>query len=230
MLDIIIPTYKNQEGLVRTLQSIDRENPEIQVTIIIDCDGLSYKLEPHTAYVRMDYNSGPGCARQRGIDFTKEPYIMFIDTGDYILDKSLFSMILRTIQENPDVDIFSWKHIWEETGNVCKENHNRMHGRVYKRAFLDKYHINFCCNLIASYANEDIGFNRACRMIVKNGNGKILILEQPILMWTSNPNSLTKQNNGEFSFKKQNLGLAINESHAIFIAQCAGVSYEILAD
>lgn len=81
-----------------------------------------------------------------------------------------------------------------------------MHGRIYKRDFLIKNNITFCKE--SSYVNEDIGFNRICRLFTE-----FKFIPKPIYMWTYNENSLTKKNNEEFLYKKQNIGLALNGIH-----------------
>ena len=49
---------------------------------------------------------------------------------------------------------------------VTKETDNRLHGKVYKRRFIETHNITFCAE--SSYLNEDIGFNRACRYLTNN--------------------------------------------------------------
>ena len=171
MIDLIIPTYKNKEGLRRTLASIT-PCPEITVTVIDDCSNMYYNdiLEefPFFTIYYNQKNIGPGLTRQVGIDLTKNPYVMFLDTGDYYLNDKVLPMMIATIQEHPDTVIFSWQY--ELHGKVSADTNNRMHGRVYKREFLDTYNIRFCPE--SSYINEDIGFNRLCRIIVQDKNKK----------------------------------------------------------
>jgi hypothetical protein len=49
-----------------------------------------------------------------------------------------------------------------------------MHGKVYKREFINKYGITFTPE--SSYMNEDIGFNRACRLC-----GKMTFINLPVI-------------------------------------------------
>ena len=71
-----------------TLKSIDYNLAT--VTVVDDC---SIKLEgfeklkndfPNVHFIWLKENSGPGAARQKGIELTYNPYIMFIDAGDCI--------------------------------------------------------------------------------------------------------------------------------------------------
>lgn len=231
MLDIIIPTYNNKKGLITTLNSIPRRS-DITVTII---DDASYNIDywditkRNCNFIQLKQNKGPGFARQLGIQMTVQPYITFIDTGDYLLDGSI-DMVLDELNKGEEVYVYSWKYIQEGTNLVAKETQNRLHGRVYSRDFLKKYNVMFCEE--SSYANEDIGFNRYCRLIIKQYNlqDKLRLFDDPILMWTVDPNSLTKKDNKQFVYTKQNIGLAINEKYVFKKARLFGVSDEILTD
>jgi len=83
---------------------------------------------------------------------------MFIDTGDQFLGTTSFDSIMRAINKYPDANVISFPFIYQ--GKTTGEEDNRLHGKIYKRAFLDKYHITFPAN----YLNEDISFNRLCRI------------------------------------------------------------------
>lgn len=155
----------------------------------------------------MPKNSGPGNVRQYGIDHTSEPFIMFIDTGDYLLPQNF----LNTVEQYPAIDIFSFQTISERTKKICPNTHNRVHGRIYKREFLTKYNIKFCHE--SSFVNEDVGFNRICRLLLRQKKCSLARVNLPIYMWTMDPNSLTRRNNSEFTYKKQNIGLALNGIH-----------------
>lgn len=225
MLDIIIPTYKNKDGLRRTLQSINTALlNEIKVHVIDDCSNLDYNnIINEFPFIHLNIcpkNSGPGMARNTMMLQTSEPYILFIDTGDTFLSDDVQVEMLQTIKQNPDIYFFSWQHIEEEKQEVCKDTHNRLHGRVYSREFLQKYNIQFAPK--GSYANEDIGFNRTCRIFLedKYKDNHYLLIHTPIILWEYNADSITKRNNREFNYASQNLGLAWNEIH-LFETCCA---------
>lgn len=229
MLDIIIPTYKNKEGLRKTLSSINRALlPEINVTIIDDYSETYYNdILEEFSFTTVFYcakNAGPGCARNYGMRVTNNPYIMFLDTGDYFVSNEIQNTILQTIKDNPTVVFFSWKYLTE--GKPNNDTSNRLHGRVYRRDFLRKYHITFCEE--SSYTNEDIGFNRLCRLILKDREKKSLFLEEPAVVYSKDENSLTNKNNKAFFFKQQNMGLALNIIHEIKIAKKDYVSPNII--
>ena len=232
MLDIIIPTYNNLKGLYQTINSIPQQSG-ITITVIndnsTDClyDNFLWDY-PDIHFFTLDKNEGPGNARQYGISNTKEPFIMFIDTGDELVTKTI-PMVLNVIKNNPDIWIYSWPHYYgKELEKISAETHNRLHGRVYNRAFLNKFNIHFCPN--ASRANEDIGFNRFCRLCLKNSNQKnhLWIGTTPIYNWITDENSITAHNNHEWRYKDSLGGLAINEISIIDQAIAQGFDEEII--
>ena len=233
MLDIIIPTYKNKEGLRRTLKSINRKLlPEIVVTIIDDFSELDYRdIFEEFPFVQIFYNTaniGPGLTRQIGINATTESYITFIDTDDYFISESVQENMLNTIRDNPEIELFTWQYQYESNKKISGELNNRMHGRVYKREFISKYELTFCPE--SSYANEDIGFNRLCRLIIKDKNIKTLTFKEPVIVYTVNKNSLTHKDNDAFFYSRQNIGLSLNAIHYLKIAKKNKVDSSIMLE
>lgn len=237
MLDIIIPTYKNLEGLICTLNSIDWSLPELEVTVVDDCSHLQYdKIQEQFPLVKnwlyLPANVGPGMARQRGIEFTTNPYIMFIDTGDYFLSKESQQEIVSMIKKEPNYYLYFWHFTDGKTYSTSTNNH--LHGKVYNRNFIQTYGISFSKQ--GSYANEDIGFNRQCRLILQHlellHNHKFAKeIKKNVIMWSrADLNSLTLKDNGAFSYSKQNYGLAYNMMHAYEVLKNTSVPKNIIAE
>ena len=204
MLDIIIPTYKNKEALVRSLESIPNYQ-ELNITVVDDCSGLDYtdlQEKYNFRLIELQQNVGPGVAREIGIVSTHEPYILFLDTGDYFIEGAL-SEVLGIINIHPNICIFSWRY---EIGDANYDiNNNNLHGRVYKREFLDKFNIYF--SEAGSYANEDVGFNHACHLIMFQyypNNDSVLTLNKSIIVYDTNDmTSITRRDNRAFIYKDQ---------------------------
>lgn len=221
MLDIIIPVYNNPEGLQNTLKSINQEiYNDITITIVDDCSSVGYDWP----VLRMEKNSGPGAARQYGIDNTFEPFIMFIDAGDVFVDNNVQLELIDTLKSTNGY-LYSWHHnTIKKDGTIILEKHtnNRLHGKVYSREFLKKYGIQFCQDPIGSYANEDIAFNILCRAAIVSFSSyeeKYLCYEKPIINWTYDENSITHNNDGEFKFIKHVPGLVANTKFALKIME-----------
>ena len=218
-LDIIIPTYNDKKGLIRTLNSIP-EHDDVNITVIDDASSIPYlqevkKLFPYVTYYQRTRNEGPGMARQLGIDMTFNPYIMFIDSDDYLLPGAI-DLILNMFKTNTMPDVYNWRWLNEETNQFSGKWNPLMHGNVYRREFLQLYNIEFCKE--GSYLNEDVGFNHICDTIIKHietydHTPHKLFCETPIYMYTYNKNSITHANKKEFKYTKQTRGLMINGLH-----------------
>ena len=221
-LDIIIPTYNNKEGLITTLKSI-QPREEVTINVIDDASLISYKKEilslfPYVNWIGLSENSGPGNAREIGILNTTNPYIMFIDTGDYLFSKKALDKVLNDIKNNtlPDIYLYQWYN--EENKQFSTNWNPLMHGYIYKREFLELYNIEFCKE--SSYSNEDVGFNHTCDMIlnhiaVYDFTEHKVFYEYPIYVYTYDANSITHANGKEYYYTKQIAGLASNAKHVI---------------
>lgn len=241
-LDIIIPTYKNIIGLQSTLDSIVNNDIfnyinttfPIQITVIDDCSNLDYseicEKYPITLYL-LDKNSGPGVARQYGIEHTSMPYLMFIDTEDYLISPFSLLEIVYELQTNTMPYVYLWRWLNEENNHFSSLNNGLLHGYVYKREFLELYQINF--SAVSPYSNEDIGFNHSCDLILRN----IALYDEteykifkptPIYFYTYNINSITHKNKNEFFYTKQIMGLITNIEHTLEIGELNKVNVKIL--
>ena len=226
MLDIIIPSYNDERGLYQTLFSLcGITNNDWQIYIIDDKSTVPINYDKIKETFKDFYNItvwespinvGPGGSREFGLQLTKNKYIMFIDCGDLvILPQNIIAYLDMLEEEN--LDLIFCAHLEEnedkKTFSMAYPVHNRMHGKIYRRSFLQQYNIHF--NVECSRANEDIGFNYQCRMIaryLKDAHNKIILreIEEPLVAWLHNENSIVRQNHYAFSFQAQNIGLAKN--------------------
>lgn len=213
MIDLIIPVYNNYQGLLHTLMSINLK--VFEITVVDDCSNQPIKTTFPINYIRLKQNSGPGQARQVGINNTSNEYIAFIDAGDIFLSQEIQEQMNEKMKSHPEPNILMWSYFHGK--ERTNEYDNRMHGKIYKRSFLDRYGITFCSE--SSYVNEDIGFNRACRICTEADNIGINYIDIPVIQQILDANSLTKRNNQEFLYKKQNRGLALNSIHTINIGK-----------
>ncbi len=218
-LDIIIPHYNNLKGLRKTLDSIYEHNiPDVEITVIDDCSTVKldyiYEKYPKVKFYKMIQNSGPGVARQYGIDHTTKEYIMFIDAGDYSSVEAI-----KTVREDIKNNIpclYSYEWFNEEHQKKAYAGGTLLHGHVFKRSFLELYDIHF--NAEASYSNEDRGFLYPCKLILKS---LIQQLKMPlykcrevcILNYEYNPNSLVHSNN--YMFNRHIIGFCDNMTYML---------------
>ena len=235
-LDIIIPAYKDIKGLRKTLHSIYYEKDwNIHISVIDDCspnslEAIQYEF-PDINFFRLSTNSGPGIARQYGIEHTNQPYILFLDCGDYLVSDFSIQEIITVIKNNTMPNLYLWRWLNEENNKFSSEDNALLHGWVYKREFLELYNISF--SNLAPYSNEDIGFNRTCGMIqrhiaIYDKTQQQLFCKTPIYFYTYDKNSLTHINNKEFLYTKQIHGLTKNMQYAINIAEKNNINKEVI--
>ena len=206
MIDLIIPYYNNPEGLKRTLASIDQNI--FYVTIIDDNSDQTLWCPNASQVFRYNKNRGPGYARQLGIDKTNNPYVMFLDTGDTFISINVQQEIIDTITNDSTTDI--WNFPYFHYGELTKEDDNRLHGKIYKRSFLQKYNITFPF----LYLDEDIGFNRSCRLCTD-----MKYISTPIINQIKELNSLTQKNNNIAMYRDQTRALSLATLHTIDICK-----------
>ena len=232
-LDIIIATYKNKKGLKRTLDSIEKRD-DVNIIVVDDCSNLNYDdiLEeyPYISFYQLETNSGPGMARQYGIEHSNGTYFTFLDTDDYFYDGGL-ETILEQINKNTYIKMYDFSYVYDDNNHLNDIWDDKTIGSVYKHSFVEMYNIHFCKE--GSYANEDYGFSRACRIILKqlhlDGFAKAnKLIKIPVFYEHIDKNSVTKKNNSEFFYTKLSKGIIINGVHALNIAKQAKITPNVI--
>lgn len=227
-LDIIIPYYNNIEGLRDTLNSINYGLATI--TVIDDCstkrDGYEelQKEFPNVTFLQLEHNSGPGAARQYGLEHTNNSYVTFIDTGDCIGSRAVLQKAIKNLYNYSQAYIFSYTS-WNGDGcTYFKKDTALLWGKIFSREFIELYHIRFNTTKECSYSNEDRGFMAPCKLILEH-----IAIHDKIerLCFNSNvlykrildKNSITQANNGSFYYFKHIPGLAHNAEHIVKICK-----------
>ena len=206
MIDIIIPAYNSHKTIEQTLSSIVyQDNSDlVNVYIIDDASDTSYNdiVKFYENFIKikelkLPINSGPGVARQYGIDNSSSEYITFIDSDDVFSDCYAIITLFNAIKENNSDLVIS--NILEETNNgfvTKKRDTVWLHGKMYKRDFLEKNNIRFN----SSRANEDNGFNQ----LILLHNPKVKFIDTKTYIWKNNQQSITRINN--YKYKYDGLG------------------------
>lgn len=225
-IDVIIPAYKAQGTIMRTLSSIAMQSivDKITVTIVNDADGIGYESFVRQFGQSMDIreitiseNGGPGVARQIGIDATTSPYFTCIDADDTFANAFALETLLRGAETNPGyhtvVGTFVEQH--ENLQFIMHQNDLIwMFGKLYTRAFCEKYKVRFN----DTRANEDNGFNTIIRL-VSSDTEKILFLPDVVYFWHHKEDSITRINNAQYSYDQSFVGYTDNMIYAIQTAK-----------
>ena len=169
-LDIIIPHYNNINGLRNTLSSIDFS--AAKVTVVDDCstktDGFEQLKKDFSMvnFLSLEHNSGPGAARQYGIEHTSSPYFMFIDAGDCIASKSTFKRAVKGIASHSQAYVLCYNWWNEESRSYFRKDTTLLPAKFFNREFTELYHLRFNSSPECSYSNEDRGFMAPCKLVL----------------------------------------------------------------
>jgi len=221
-VDVIIPAYKAQNTIERTLASIVMQSiiDKITITIVNDADEIGYEkfVKQFSEFVdikeiKLDVNGGSGVARQFGIDDTSSPYFTCIDADDTFASAFSLEILLSAVEKNPEYHTIVGAFA-EEHPNLYFINHTNdlvwMFGKLYTRAFINKYGIRFN----ETRANEDNGFNTIIRL-VSSETEKIMFLPDIVYFWHYKEDSITRINNQQYSYDKSFVGYTDNMIYAI---------------
>ena len=205
LLDIIIPQFKEDENEIKPLlDSINNQKnvdfSQISVTIINDYsdvllneDFLNSFNNLNIRYLRNDLNTGPGLVRQKGIDNTNGSYIMFCDSDDKLYDSNALNVITQFIFQKEPNYLVTNIMIEGNGGFLIKKGKDTfpwMHGKVFKREFLEKNEIRFHPKVRHL---EDSHFTTSVLGTIDPK--EICYLDYVTYVWKNNDSSLTRKKN-----------------------------------
>lgn len=228
-IDIIIPAYKAQGTILRTLSSIACQSilSDLDVTIVNDCcpngDYAAYvkMFKPYMSIreIRMPKNGGPGQARQYGIDNTQNQYFTCIDADDTFAGALALEELRAGIQLSPTIQccVGTFAELHENLQIVPHQNDMVwMFGKLYKREFIDRYKIHFN----DTRANEDTGFNTIVRLLCSNNQNEVVHwINEVVYYWHEKVDSITRINDCQYAFDQSFCGWTDNMIYAIETAK-----------
>ena len=197
MIDIIIPAYNCSKTLPKLLASIGAQTQPNKciVTIVDDCSTEDLKpiikdfkkyFNIKLQYIRLEENlKWPGLVRQVGLEKTNAPYVMFLDSDDFLSPRAV--ELANREMRCTDADVIIG-HFYGQKSNkqwclLDEDQTTWLHGNIYKRKFLLENNIYF-----ESLYNEDGAFNTECFILAKT----ISYLPEPLYFWSYNSSSITK--------------------------------------
>ena len=224
-IDIIIPAYKAQTTILRTLSSIACQSilDDLEVTIVNDCcPNGNYKtfVDMFSPYmkireIKMEQNGGPGLARQFGIDNTVNQYFTCIDADDTFAGALALEELRAGIKLNPAIQccVGTFAELHENLQIVGHSNDMVwMFGKLYKREFIERYKIRFN----DTRANEDTGFNTIVRLLCSNNPNEIIHwINETVYYWHEKEDSITRINNCQYAYDQSFCGWTDNMIYAI---------------
>ena len=210
---IIIPAYNSEKYIGECLDSLIAQTYASYEIICVD-DGSNDNTaeiikDYSTKYEKIRYyyqkNSGPGAARNKGIDSAEGDYIIFIDSDDYVREDLLEKCSNIIDSHSPDMvnyDIVTQKEDYWEYKVFNKKTYSKecLLGEdcflylfnsnsfttncAYKKSFLDDNNIRF----LNTYIYEDNDFFIKCCLRSRS----IYYIHYPLYFYRHRDDSLTK--------------------------------------
>ena len=202
MLGVIIPVYNRPDNLRMALKSLELQTKDRFFTIVVDdCSEENIKEvcnefnSLHLKYIRLNKNSGPGAARQIGLNFAYKinlDSIIFLDSDDRLCPNAVerLSYELNHSKSNLIVSDIITEH--KNKPDFLKEGINSMtwlHGKIYRTSFLQKNNI---CFPIDFKTNEDLAFNLCVYNAIEDEDKKYI--PQQLYLWRDDNDSITHNN------------------------------------
>ena len=222
-IDIIIPAYKAQETIIRTLSSIAMQTivDKVDVTIVNDAYG-SYAeyLDMFRKYfpikeLLLTENGGAGVARQKGIDITEHEYFTCIDADDTFASAIALETLLEGIKANEAIKCCSasFMQLGDDLQHLVPHQNDMvwMFGKIYRREWIEKYKIRFN----ETRANEDAGFNMWVKLLCDNPNEQLRYIPETVYFWHNKKDSITRINDGQYAYDQCFCGWTDNMIYAI---------------
>lgn len=196
-IDVIIPAYNCAKTLGRTLASLAAQTDrDFRLTIVDDCstediNPVVYRYRGainDIRVIRKSNNEGAGMARQTGIDKTDGEWITFVDADDVLMPYAIevFKII---IENNPDMNVLHSAFLQQSVNDheylLMTRGYTWMHGKLYRRAFLEKYGIRNAPQF--SLWADDSYFNSQCTELTP-----LTMNDLPMYVWTDTAGSLTR--------------------------------------
>lgn len=206
MIDVIIPIYNARKTLELTLMSLDIQTirEKLEIHLIDDASIEKYddiinkfgNLKIH--YHRLENNVGPALARQKGLDISKNDYVMFIDSDDYLYKANAIEDLYKNITEGFDYVIGL---TYDERRGIYLFNEGDLHAKIYSKRFIVENNIRFN----NSRFHEDNYFNN----LFLSCSPKTKKIDECIYLYRYNKDSIT---NDDKDFERLELFLKnVNE-------------------
>lgn len=199
MIDIIIPAYNAFDTIGKTLSSIAKQINREQLNVYIINDGSSksydYIIKNFSSLINIKEiiieNSGPGRARQVGLESSSNEFILFMDADDVLYNEFSIINLLSIISDNDIAQGFFIQKT-ETDEKVMSPQYCYLHGKLFRRSIIKKNKIVFDETMrYEGDIYEDTSFSILYSLFCK----KIKTTEEIVYVYEYNPNSITKSNN-----------------------------------
>lgn len=208
-LDIIVPHYKESWEVCHYLfDSIALQRgicfDNIRVMVVndgYDCvfEGTLFDFYPYKVTYLLKEHGGVSAARNYGLDHSTADYVMFCDIDDGFLNNYGLHLVLSAMQEGYDYIVSNFVEetfTADNTMTIVRHDNDFtfMHGKVYKRLFLQDHDLRFDPSMTI---HEDGYFNMVALVVAKK-EGKTKCIETPFYLWRWNDDSVVRKDREDF--------------------------------
>ncbi len=226
-VDIIIPAYNAHSTIEETLESISKQSVInlINIHIIDDHSVQTYdylidKFSNLNLFIhRLNKQSGPGVARNTGIDISNSEYIFFLDADDLLVSsEAIEKMIQGMNQGDISIGVTSNERSDGSVVNYYDDDFN-VHGKMYSRLYLNKFNIRF--------PNITRHEDRTFHQLVLASNPKKAFVDDITYLYKYNKKSLTNEN-GLYEEAKSIEDLFIGMEYLISLCEVNNFSIKLM--
>ena len=164
---------------------------DVEILLCSDSPGRDGLALDGCTMIGTEENTGPGLARQRGIDAASGEYVLFLDADDILYNLLAFGLIFADMRRDPAPDMIKFP-ILEEREDGAYAAHSQdstwCFSKAFRRGFLSDHGIRF-----AQYrVHEDAYFVRLAELYHPN----VVEHSDMIYLWANNPASTVRRNKG----------------------------------
>lgn len=125
-MSIVIPIFNSEKHISKCLESITNQTlTDIEIVLVDDGSNdesakiiKSYqKLDNRIKYI-FQKNSGPGVARNTGLEYCSAEYVAFIDSDDWVKQNFCYHIYNEAKKNNADIVYFNYLEVSERGSTI----------------------------------------------------------------------------------------------------------------
>ena len=219
-VSIVIPVYNTADYLGKCVESVlDQTISDFEI-IMVDDGSTDNSLAVCREYAKQDSritvlgqeNSGPGKARNAGLNIAKKEYVGFIDSDDWI-EPQMYEELYRQVKtEDADIGICGMYAVKNDGTKKIRRNEEKVPplfdnrsfiryaferekhhaitawvwNKVFRKSYIDRYHI---CNNEQLRLGEDVQFMVDCM----THPCKVCFIDEPLYNHIERNESLSRK-------------------------------------
>ena len=112
LITVVTPAYNASTTIARSVGSVLKTLPDVPYIVVDDGSDSEhqYRFEtyPSLLMLKNEVNLGGASSRNKGLALVRTPFVLFLDSDDYLLPDTLGTFEHIVTQASPDVIFFPW--------------------------------------------------------------------------------------------------------------------------